>query len=491
MPADISFTGKMLGRFRVHEKVGEGGMGVVYRAEDTRLNREVALKLIHPNHVQDPEARKRFLREAQAASALTHPNVCTIHSIEEEQGQLFLVLEFLEGRTLKEQAAELRRDVKELLEVLVQGAEGLAEAHRRNVVHRDIKPSNLLTTSRGLVKIMDFGLAKQVAPLRQQLDANTSDGVAADLTNPGVTIGTTHYMSPEQARGREVDVRSDVFSYGVVMYEMASGKLPFIGQTTVDVLDQILNAEPPPPSSMAAALGPDFDRIVNKCLRKDAAERYPSAADLAVDLKQLRRDLDSGPRPAAGSTAMHPVAAPRSHWRSALLVLAGLAVLVGGTVGAILLTHQKQDTTSSTAAAGRPAVAVVAFENRTGDAKYAWYGSNAAELLAVDLARLANVDIISKQRIYEVLQEMRTKDGMPPMEAGVATEVARKVKAGILVRGDTLLLGGKIILKAEVMDVVSGRLMAAERVTDVTEQNVLAKLDELGSLLREKLKTVK
>src|SRR6266536_1837416 len=190
MPDPDNLTGRMLGRFQVREKVGEGGMGVVYRAEDTRLNREVALKLIHPRHIKDEEARRRFIREAQAASGISHPNVCTIHSIEEEDGQLFLVLEYLEGKTLKEALPDLSGDWKDLLDALVQGAEGLAEAHRRNVVHRDIKSSNFWITPRGLVKIMDFGLAKQIGPSRPI----SSSDMTADFTDPGVTVGTTHYM---------------------------------------------------------------------------------------------------------------------------------------------------------------------------------------------------------------------------------------------------------------------------------------------------------
>ncbi len=494
MPDD-SLTGRTLGRYHVLEKVGEGGMGVVYRAEDTRLNRIVALKLIHPTLLEDQEARQRFLREAQAVSGITHPNVCTIHSIEEEEGQLFLVLEFLEGRPLKEQGVELRSNSKALLDCLIQASEGLAEAGRCQVVHRDIKSSNIWVTTRSMVKLVDFGLAKHLTPAKP-----TSD-MTADVTEKGVTVGTTHYMSPEQARAREVDTRSDLFSFGVVMYEAATGRLPFTGQNTVEVFDQILNAEPLPPSQAGSPLGGEFDRIVLKALRKDPDERYQSGADLVVDLKSLRRSLDSGPRtplpgsiPSASQMAIPvsgsgPVAPHPSPLRSAVLILLALGTLVGLTVlGVTVLSDKKQSSAPSTGPA-RPSVAVLAFENRTGDPKMNWYGVNAAELLAGELAKLPNVDVISKQRLYDALKELH-KDATA-VDQSVATEVAKRSKATLMVRGDTLLLGEDVVMKAEVVEVETGRLLAAERVTGVTQQNLLAKVDELGNLLREKLKAVK
>jgi len=493
MPDD-SLTGRTLGRYHVLEKVGEGGMGVVYRAEDTRLNRIVALKLIHPSLLEDQEARQRFLREAQAVSGITHPNVCTIHSIEEEDGQLFLVLEFLEGRPLKEQGLELRSNSKALLDCLIQAAEGLAEAGRCQVVHRDIKSSNIWVTTRSMVKLVDFGLAKHLTP------KPTSD-MTADVTEKGVTVGTTHYMSPEQARAREVDTRSDLFSFGVVMYEAATGRLPFTGQNTVEVFDQILNAEPVPPSQAGSLLGTEFDRLVLKALRKDPGERYQSGADLVVDLKSLRRSLESGPRtplpgsiPAASQMAIPasgsgPVAPPTSPLRSAVLILVALGVLVGLTVLSVYVLSGKKQADAPSAGPARPTVAVLAFENRTGDPKMNWYGVNAAELLAGELAKLPNVDVISKQRLYDALKELH-KDATA-VDQTVATEVAKRSNDTLMVRGDTLLLGEDVVMKAEVVEVSSGHLLAAERVTGVTQQNLLSKVDELGNLLREKLKAVK
>jgi len=504
-----NLTGRMLGRFQVREKVGEGGMGVVYRADDTRLNREVALKLIHPRHVKDEDARRRFIREAQAASGISHPNVCTIHSIEEEDGQLFLVLEFLDGRTLKDALPELRENWKDLLDALVQGAEGLAEAHRRNIVHRDIKSSNFWITPRGLVKIMDFGLAKQIGASKPI----SSSDLTADFTDPGITVGTTHYMSPEQARGREVDQRSDIFSFGVVLYEVAAGRLPFTGISTVDVLDQILHTDPVPPSQVRGDVPADYDRATMKCLRKSVEERYQSAADLVVDLKELRRDIELGrdlsresrtPSPSSGPALAAPVSGTAipvpdssvSHCpahrplKSWLTIGAAMLTLVLGTIGAVLLLSNKKPSAAIDAAVGKPAVAVLAFENNTGDPKLSWYGSNAAELLAVDFSKMPNVDIISKQRIFDVLKQLKMEK-MPTLDSQVSTEVAKQSGARIMVRGSTLMLGGAVVMQAEVSDVASGKVLAAERVTGVTEKNMLEKTDELGGLLRERLKDVK
>lgn len=499
-----TLTGKTLGRFQVLEKVGEGGMGVVYRAEDTRLNREVALKLIHPKHVKDEDARRRFIREAQAASGISHPNVCTIHSIEEEDGQLFLVLEFLEGRTLKDALPDIGSDWKDLLDALIQGAEGLAEAHRRNVVHRDIKAANFWITPRGLVKIVDFGLAKQIGPVKPI----SSNDLTADFTDPGVTVGTTHYMSPEQARGREVDPRSDIFSFGVVLYEVAARKLPFTGASTVDVLDQILHGDPTPLSQLRSDVPADYERAVTKCLRKNPEERYQSAADLVVDLKELRRNMErgsvamatpSGAQPAAaasGAIAAVPgsshcvIARPENRMRSLAIAAGAVILLVLATIGAVVLLSAKRDSAAAKALSGKPAVAVLAFENSTGDPKLAWYGKNATELLAVDLSKLTNVDVISKQRVFDVLKQLKM-ESMPTLDSQNATEVAKKCGARLMVRGDTLLLGGNIVLKAEISEVGDGRLLGAEKVTGVTEKNMLDKADELGGLLRDRLKDVK
>jgi serine/threonine protein kinase/TolB-like protein len=496
MASGESLTGRTIGHYRFLEQVGRGGMGVVYRGQDTRLNREVALKLVHPDLLADPDSRRRFLGEAQAASALAHPNVCTIHAIEEEEGQLFLVLEYLEGASLKERAPEMRRSLKALLDCLIQGAEGLAEAHRRGIVHRDIKSSNLLITPRGQVKLVDFGLAKWV----EQRNAETE--ATRGLTAAGVTLGTTQYMSPEQALGREVDPRGDIFSFGVVMYETSTGTMPFTGRSAAEVYDQILNHDPPPPSLANPELPHEFDRIVLKTLRKDPAERYQTAADLVVDLKALRREFESSsraqiaattPRPGSSASAFAAAPAPRRHSAigSAVLVLSALVLVVGATIAGVTLMSRKPARPDAAVASGRPTLAVMMFENRTGDEHLNWYGTSTGELLGVELAQLPNVDVISKQRIYDVLGGLKTNGHTPVLDASVATEVARRSGATLMVHGDVLRLAGAVLLTAEIVEVATGRVLGAERVTEVNEQNMLSKVEGLGQLLRERLKEVK
>src|SRR5512140_121783 len=273
-------VGQLLGHYRIEEKVGEGGMGVVYRAEDTRLHRTVAVKVIHPDLLKDADARQRFIREARSASALSHPNICTIHAIEEHDSQLFLVLEYLQGQTLRARA-DLQTNMRLLIECAVQAADGLSEAHRTGIVHRDIKSSNLFVTERGLVKVMDFGLAKFVREHAKKVAAG--DATSSDVTVTGTSVGTPTYMSPEQALGRAVDPRSDVFSLGIVFYEISTGRLPFPGVNAIESIDAIIHKDPPPPTRLNPALPAEFERIVLKALRKDSDERYSSAADMLTD----------------------------------------------------------------------------------------------------------------------------------------------------------------------------------------------------------------
>ena len=493
MVVDDTLVGRTVGHYRFLEKVGQGGMGVVYRGQDTRLNREVALKLINPELLADADIRRRFLREAQAASALSHPNVCTIHAIEEFDDQLFLVLEFLEGSPLRRRAAELRRDLKVLFDSLIQAAEGLAEAHRSGIVHRDIKSDNVWLTPRGSVKIMDFGLAKQV-----RAPAGGSEGTAPTemATSTGVTLGTVQYMSPEQALGRPVDGRSDIFSFGVVLYEIGTGVMPFTGASSYEVFDHILRRDPPPPSSVNSELTHEYDRITLKALRKDPGERYQTASDLAVDLRALRREMFppsqsqvpvAVPAGAALPPAPAPTPAPKASRLSSLaLVLGTVLSVVGLTIGGVALMGGRPGAPQAKAESQRPTVAVLPFENRTGDEKMNWYGPNAAALVAVALARLPNVDVISKQRIFEVMQGLK-QGRSATSDAGVSTEAARKSGATLMVRGEALLVAGKLLLTAEVVEVSSGKILDAERVSDVNDQNMLDKVDELSRQVAVKL----
>ena len=295
MPDTASLTGQTFSHYRILKQLGAGGMGVVYEAQDSQLGRRVALKFLPPEMAQDSQLIERFQREARAASSLNHPNICTIHAIEQFERRHFIVMELLEGETLAQKMTRQPMEIDKLLPLSIEIADALESAHAKGIVHRDIKPANLFLTERGQMKILDFGLAKiNQGEIAQGLTVGQAETMAPELTSPGAAIGTVSYMSPEQARGQFVDARTDLFSTGTVLYQMATGTLPFQGDTSAVVFDAILNREPKPAAELNPLLPPDFVRILDKALEKDRNLRCQTATELKTDLSRLKRDLETG-----------------------------------------------------------------------------------------------------------------------------------------------------------------------------------------------------
>ncbi|MBD3403531.1 protein kinase [candidate division GN15 bacterium] len=478
--------GKQFAHFMVESKIGEGGMGAVYLAEDQKLGRKVALKILLAEYFDDEERRERFYREAKTAAQVSHPNVMGIFDLgnekDPETGQdlHYIVMEYIPGRSLTSILREGKPEMATILRYASKIASGLSAAHQKGIVHRDIKAENVLIDENDEPKVLDFGLAKPVTPVQFEKDGDDSTRtVSQELTRAGKILGTVTYMSPEQVRGEKVDNRSDIFSFGILLYQMATGEMPFSGQTQVSTLAKILESQPEPPHTRNADIPAELERIIAKCLQKDPADRYQDTRDLVVDLRSLRRQYDSGVTETVSSITDRPAQTSGKTfkvnltWKLVIVVVVGMFLTAGlieecfkpaeperqADIGDLEAAREGIELARQLRA-GSNTLAIVSFSNKTGDAELDWLETGLPEIMLTDLSQSGDINIISRERIFDHLGV--DSDDSYPREDYV--EAAQELGAEKLLSGSFFKVGEQLRIDARLEDITSGTIVLGEKV---------------------------